>query len=868
MMIYRTFLIGAGCVVASMVTTPALATLLFSEDFETYVHGNELNAGGGANVNGWTPWTTRLRYNGAFGLKTPMPVRAVRVENVIALNDLTTFPFVSGASSGTSASATPVVVPLSGITTLDLDFNLMTADGRSGGATGITFKDTMTGKYVNWLYTAAASGLEATDAAIVWFADAGTYQTGQQHLTLSMNFNTDTFTATVSSSEVTYGGNPSSTSSTLALPLGFDPDRLILWNAGLDENPTLIFGPRLDNLSMNVSGTTLIPGDTDFDGDVDLSDLGNMATYYGAEGNATWPRGDFDDDQDVDLNDLSALAANYGAGQAQAFADFSALTSIPEPATPMLLCIAALGLFARRARAQTMTKPFFISSATALALVMSLGWTASSQAEVGDLSRGHVILLERGLQIDACAFPGYNGMFDAARWAESNYTTIDFADRNSFPTNIPAMPEMPWSRVLAGRVDLEPNEFARASSLVRLQFSDEQDIADASHLEEAKYYFDEIRLRYPNVIMHTNQWGTQHTPAQLRNYMEFTQPDMLMFDTYPFNGAVTGGSPTALYQDLAKYRMLGLEGNDGSGNQPIPVGLYTQNFVVGGHTVSESEIRLNNYASWVFGNKVVTSFIYDSWPEPGLDTIMFNGAGTNNPTPSFYHVAETNRQSRQLGPALVRLLSSDLRIVRGQHGIGQTNALPSGVAEWNDAADPYISSIVASNLGSKNNGLKGDVLVGYFEPLDEVFADDGFADDIYFMIVNGLSDAAGTAAQTRQSVRLDFNFGGSGIDSLLRVSTVSGLVEEVSLTHDGGSLYHLDLQLDGGTGQLFKFNNGASFLGSLPGMASFATLSIPEPSAAILLIGVSISLLCGRHRPRESKPKPDAALHFYSGFRL
>lgn len=75
----------------------------------------------------------------------------------------------------------------------------------------------------------------------------------------------------------------------------------------------------------------LSPGDADFDGDVDLNDLGALATSYGAAADATWSMGDFDRDGDVDLNDLGALATNYAAGSAQAFADFQTL-NIPEPA--------------------------------------------------------------------------------------------------------------------------------------------------------------------------------------------------------------------------------------------------------------------------------------------------------------------------------------------------------------------------------------------------------------------------------------------------------------------------------------------------------------------------------------------------------
>lgn len=75
---------------------------------------------------------------------------------------------------------------------------------------------------------------------------------------------------------------------------------------------------------------SLTVGDADLDGDVDLSDLGALATCYGSTTGQNWVNGDFDWDGDVDLNDLGALATNYGAGALQAYADFNAMI-VPEP---------------------------------------------------------------------------------------------------------------------------------------------------------------------------------------------------------------------------------------------------------------------------------------------------------------------------------------------------------------------------------------------------------------------------------------------------------------------------------------------------------------------------------------------------------
>jgi probable HAF family extracellular repeat protein len=86
-------------------------------------------------------------------------------------------------------------------------------------------------------------------------------------------------------------------------------------------------------------------GDTDLDGDVDLSDLGTLATSYGQNNpNIDWVNGDFDHDNDVDLSDLGTLATNYSAGEAQAYADFAAM--VPEPSG--LAVLAMVGVMMRR----------------------------------------------------------------------------------------------------------------------------------------------------------------------------------------------------------------------------------------------------------------------------------------------------------------------------------------------------------------------------------------------------------------------------------------------------------------------------------------------------------------------------------------
>jgi hypothetical protein len=68
---------------------------------------------------------------------------------------------------------------------------------------------------------------------------------------------------------------------------------------------------------------TVISGDANLDGAVDVGDLGILAANYGKTSGATWGMGDFNGDGAVDVGDLGILAANYGTGSSSA-CDFDA----------------------------------------------------------------------------------------------------------------------------------------------------------------------------------------------------------------------------------------------------------------------------------------------------------------------------------------------------------------------------------------------------------------------------------------------------------------------------------------------------------------------------------------------------------------
>ena len=90
---------------------------------------------------------------------------------------------------------------------------------------------------------------------------------------------------------------------------------------GKPVGSSMVLG-RLDRMVVKFTNPTLIPGDANDDGTVDVGDLGILAANYG-QSDKNWSQGDFNSDGVVDVGDLGILAANYGTGVSGAV-DFNA----------------------------------------------------------------------------------------------------------------------------------------------------------------------------------------------------------------------------------------------------------------------------------------------------------------------------------------------------------------------------------------------------------------------------------------------------------------------------------------------------------------------------------------------------------------
>ncbi len=109
---------------------------------------------------------------------------------------------------------------------------------------------------------------------------------------------------------------------------------------GIDNNGDIV------GVATNSSGldegfllATVLPGDANGDGKVDINDLTIVLAHYGMSG--VWSGGDFNGDGKVDINDLTIVLAHYNQSLGSSA---GVMAAVPEPASLLLAFAGALGL--------------------------------------------------------------------------------------------------------------------------------------------------------------------------------------------------------------------------------------------------------------------------------------------------------------------------------------------------------------------------------------------------------------------------------------------------------------------------------------------------------------------------------------------
>ncbi|MDB6024280.1 MAG: hypothetical protein JWM68_503 [Verrucomicrobiales bacterium] len=470
------------------------------------------------------------------------------------------------------------------------------------------------------------------------------------------------------------------------------------------------------------------------------------------------------------------------------------------------------------------------------------------------LSKGNQILIEHGLQLQGLCKDDCYMHLDT--YSNANYTSILWSNEinvrrddqgniietivhSSRPDWMGTAPGFLWGRWAGDETNMPPyvtqyggDEAPFMSQLITLQLSDEWELNQPEPRTRLVDWFNAVRTNYPNTILYHNSYGGQVSDGPLADFYTRAHPDMLSFDTYPFwyngSGTSAGDTPFHWYGDLRRYREHARGAN-------IPFGCYIQTYhseTEGVRNPSQSELRLLHFAALGFNAKVLMDFIYNTGATTLFD-IQFNGSGDSFPNAMYYEKADINKRARNLGKALVRLqpiadaapnsYTTGMMFVRGKDPSGSLNPFPIGFyagdtganafTDWaSDRNDPYLRGWVVTNKGTKNSGNAGDVIISWFKPLDESFDGPNYTNEIYMMVVNGLCDPTGTPADCLQEIKLNF------LDTFTTVELLNptnGLAEAQVLPVVS-TRRQLVLNLNGGDAALFKFSDGAPFLGVPP----------------------------------------------------
>lgn len=407
----------------------------------------------------------------------------------------------------------------------------------------------------------------------------------------------------------------------------------------------------------------------------------------------------------------------------------------------------------------------------------------AAAVRAGGVSKADRYFMEHGLVVNALCFP--DNVLHAKTLKECGFTGVTWPGKSNMKQLGPP-PGAPWCKWV-GQDDeftLAPDEGPYRSSLVALQFHDEQDLNSDKVLAAAKRWFDEMRKRSPNVILYTNQYGGLLTDANMQRYIETCKPDMLSFDTYPI--LETEDNWRSYFGDLQRYRAF-------SAGAGIPFQSWMQTFNGENkyRNPSESELRLDLFGAWTFGAKMQTCFTYNAGSS-SLFKKKFNGSGDSERAPAYDWLKQILHESRNLSPYL-----SKLRCVDAQWLLGKGGNYPWGVGPWKfDRDRPELRGIEVKNVGKTHGGEVGDVAIGLFKPLD------GTDGQHWLMVTNALADRNASAAECAQRVTLNVVLvDGQTIRMVSRKD--GGLIEPPGMKKVGEAGRRLiEMDLPGGTGEL------------------------------------------------------------------
>ena len=298
-------------------------------------------------------------------------------------------------------------------------------------------------------------------------------------------------------------------------------------------------------------------------------------------------------------------------------------------------------------------------------------------------------------------------------------------------------------------------------------------------------FSEQFRQAHPDVPVFANLsiGKTDHDA-----YIEQCEPDIFSFDMYP------------LYRDGTEHEKYLHHVNwarDTSRKYRLPYWMFLQAYGreherrrYAYRIPDEADLRYLVFSFLAHGGTGIMFFHYYGHPEG-----MVMDRGVENPARGpvethRYENTETSRAwfaVRDVAPE-VQTISRALVNLRTKDEIGYAGAVPSDCAAF-EGHGALKSVLVGRDPGSS-------ALVGFFD--DE-------QNEEYFMVVNLVHGLNRAKMDGMRRLRLVFS---GSVEQIERLNRLTGLVETLRTESGSSGTRVLDIQLEGGTGDLFKWSNG------------------------------------------------------------
>jgi hypothetical protein len=343
---------------------------------------------------------------------------------------------------------------------------------------------------------------------------------------------------------------------------------------------------------------------------------------------------------------------------------------------------------------------------------------------------------------------------------------------------------------------------ANTPGRIGFQVGDEPDSVEA--LQEIATGINRARSADPDALLFTNlsYWAPNATQVA-QQYVSSVDADVVVTADYNFD--------IAHYTVLQNFRNAGLA-------KGVPYWNYL-NAYVGSETGcqvthTQSDLLWQAMAGLTFGYTGHFWFIYQAAAQGHPSATNWGGSIINQPTgtwassPTWYHgtIGEVNRRLANLGKAITRLTSTDVRFLKGGHPLQ-----PVDVQTYTQGAGgfPYLYEV-----GPAPGQPPLEILLGFF--IDE-------RGERYVMVQNArhtnsqrLGEPAIPGSSDIGVIHLNFDFSndpfGVARDHLRVLRSSDGVRGDLPLQDLGGNLRRANIILEAGDAVLLKFDTGRDFL--------------------------------------------------------